>query len=274
VKKTLFVFLVLVCQLLCAQIKQKEYYPVYVNYPDHSVKASIVSQNKKISIDRNLTYYWYSSNKIQETMGGVDGKMLHGLYSSFYLNGNLKEKGNFKSGLKNGQWTTWYENGKIKEIIIWKKGIRSNTTFNYNMDGELLSTTQYRKGKPNGYQLLYKNGVVYEKKKYRKGIEIIPVVKEKKEKHNKRSENTSRFSEKFKIISANLKERLSEFKIKRDNKKSTEGKEDKTRKQTKKAKEEKALPDSPKKTTKDKNAFSLKKKDSTEKQNQTKVSGK
>lgn len=255
-------------------MKQKEYYPVYINYPDYTVKASIVSQNKKINIDRSITYFWYSSNKIQETMGGVDGKMLHGLYSSFYLNGNLKEKGIFKAGVKNGEWTTWYENGKIKEIITWKKGMRSKTALYYNDEGELASSAGYKKGKLNGYQLLYKNGVVQEKKKYKNGNEVIAKVKTKKEKEKEEEEekeNTASekkahyFSEKYKIITAKIKSGISKLKTNKskENKRNEEGKE---------KKKKNSPPETPNKTQQNKDTLSLKKKGTSEKRTQTKNS--
>lgn len=260
-KNNLLAFLIFIANFLQAQIKQKDYYPVYINYPDYTVKATLVSQNKKISIDRDLIYYWYSSNKIQETMGGVDGKILHGLYSSFYLNGNLKEKGNFRTGLKNGEWITWYESGKIKEINTWKKGIRSTTCI-YNPGGELVSKTSYRNGKQSGYQFLYKDGAVYEKKKYRKGIEIIPKVKEKKENKGNDSEKESSFKKKYNETVNKIKTHISELKEKRKEKKNKE------------SEKKQSSPAPPKKTEKDKNTFSLKKKEGTEKQTRNKVSAK
>lgn len=253
-------------------MKQKEYYPVYINYPDYTVKASIVSQNRKINIDRSITYFWYSSNKIQETMGGVDGKMLHGLYSSFYLNGNLKEKGIFKTGVKNGEWTTWYENGKIKEIITWKKGMRSKIALYYNDEGELASSAGYKNGKLNGYQLHYKNGVVLEKKKYKNGNEVIAKIKTKKEKEkdNDVSEKKTYFSEKYKIITAKIKSRITNLKTNKS--KENKSEENKRNEEGKEKKKKNSPPETPNKTQQNKEALSLKKKGTLEKRTQTKNS--
>src|SRR3989344_7623881 len=115
-----------------AQQKQKPTFPVYVNYPDYTVKADVFSNPQKISVNENLTYYWYSSNKIIETKGGYDGKVLNGSYTSFYLSKNLKEKGSFKDGLKTSTWTSWNIDGKINEITTWKKGMKNGVYKKYN----------------------------------------------------------------------------------------------------------------------------------------------
>ncbi len=269
-KNILSAIFILLYHLVPAQIKQKEYQPVYVNYPDYTVKTTVIAQNKKVNVDRALTYYWYSANKIQETMGGIEGKALHGLYSAFYLNGNLKEKGVFKTGVKNGEWTTWYENGKIKEIITWKKGIRSKSSFNYNSEGAIVSSSEYKNGKLNGYLVQYKNGAVLEKKKYKDGIEVIIKVKEKKEKKEKKSKNPekkSSFSEKYKIIKAKITNQFSDLKSKKK-------KETKEIELNEVKKEKNKHPEILKKTEKDKNTLTLKKKETTEKKKQNKTTGK
>ncbi len=154
-------------------MKQKESYTVYVNYPDYTIKTDISSKGKRINVQEELTYYWYASNKIMETTGGYDGKILNGPYTSFYVTGNLKEKGTFRNGIKNGEWITWYETGKMKEINVWRRGIKSSTSKSFDISGDLISETKYRNGKLNGYQTTYGSGKIITKKKYKKGIEVI-----------------------------------------------------------------------------------------------------
>ncbi len=154
-------------------MKQKENYTVYVNYPDYTIKTDISSKVKRINIHEELTYYWYASNKIMETTGGYDGKILNGSYTSFYVSGNLREKGKFRNGIKNGEWIAWYETGKMKEINAWRRGIKSSTSKSFDINGDLISEAKYKKGKLNGSQTTYGNGKVITKKKYKNGIEVI-----------------------------------------------------------------------------------------------------
>src|SRR3954463_14354625 len=85
---------------VCAQDRQKGSYTVYLNNATGSIKAEVVFENKKVKAKEELTYSWYASNKIFETRGGYDGRMLDGPYTSYYLSDNLKEKGVFKNGVK------------------------------------------------------------------------------------------------------------------------------------------------------------------------------
>ncbi len=154
-------------------MKQKDSYTVYVNYPDYTIKADLSAKVKRIYVREGVTYYWYASNKIMETTGGYDGKILNGSYTSFYVTGNLREKGTFKNGIKNGEWITWYETGKMKEVNAWRRGIKSSTSKSFDINGDLILETKYRNGKLNGYQTTYGNGKAITKKKYKNGIEVV-----------------------------------------------------------------------------------------------------
>src|ERR1043165_6820074 len=66
---------------------------VTVNFEDYTVKTQMLKDPKKVTIDNELIYLWYNSNKIMETRGGYDGKLLHGYYKSFYPNNQLRESG-------------------------------------------------------------------------------------------------------------------------------------------------------------------------------------
>jgi len=37
-----------------------------------------------------------------------------GLHESFYKNGQLESRGNYKNGKKHGLWESFHENGKVK----------------------------------------------------------------------------------------------------------------------------------------------------------------
>jgi hypothetical protein len=154
-------------------MKQQNTYVVYINYPDYTIKTSVSNSTKKINVSESLTYFWYASNKIIQTKGDYDGKLIDGAYTSFYLSSNLKEKGNFKKGLKDGKWISWYDNGKINEIINWRKGIRSGEYKKFDSNEFLSITSSYKNGKLNGIHTTYANGEIDKKTRYKHGREII-----------------------------------------------------------------------------------------------------
>lgn len=173
--KTIKQILILIIFFPCtffAQVKPAKNYSVYVNYPEYTVKATVFSKEKKFFPDEHLTYHWYASNKIMKTTGGYDGKLLTGLYSSFYLSGNLKEKGVFKKGLKNKEWVTWYENGKINEVTTWRNGVRNGGYKKLDDEGVILEQSNFKNDKLHGDQIFYTDGKISTKKRYSHGIEI------------------------------------------------------------------------------------------------------
>lgn len=159
---------------------------ITVNHPDHTIKTQMLKDAKKITPHNSLTYYWYQSQKIMETKGGFDGKLLHGYYKSFYLNDQLKETGTIHYGLKNKEWKYWYPDGKIKEIITWKRGRKRGTYKLYNDYGQLMARGHFKNDLLNGRFYTYDNtGKIVERKKYKNGIEIINKKKIKPQKQKK-----------------------------------------------------------------------------------------
>lgn len=159
---------------------------ITVNYDDYTIKTQMLSQNKEIDVDNERTYLWYSAQKIMETKGGFDGRLIHGKYRAFYLNNQLKELGSIKYGLKNKEWKYWYPDGKLKEVIRWKKGVKDGLYQLYSDNGKLMAKGHFKKDKLNGRLYTYdNNGKVLDKKKFRNGDEIIAKVKPVKEKKEK-----------------------------------------------------------------------------------------
>lgn len=154
---------------------------ITVNFEDYTVKTQMLSQDKKIDLNNDRSYMWYTSQKIMETKGGYAGKLIHGSYKAFYLNNQLKEQGEIKYGLKNKEWKYWYPDGKLKEVITWKSGIKNGPYYLYNDYGQLMAQSNFKNDKLNGKFYTYgNNGAILEKKKYKNGNEIIKKVKQKK----------------------------------------------------------------------------------------------
>ncbi len=190
-KKLLFIFLLIT---ITASAQKKKTYTIYVNYPDYTLKADVLAEPLKKHAEKEIDYYWYTSNKIIHTRGGYEGKVLNGSYTSFYISGNLKEKGSYKNGMKHGEWTSWFENGNIREIILWKNGLKQGSVKSFDEQGNLLLVSQFKKGLLNGQQLIYEDNKLSSKKKFRRGQEIIPPVKKetKTNKDNSKQDKKSR----------------------------------------------------------------------------------
>jgi len=96
---------------------------VRINEPDKTVVAEVGQGDENPKIKPGLFYYWYSAGEIHATQGGFSGRLLNGRYAEFYLNKNLKQQGNFKTGLKTGIWKTWKEDGTADQVTRWEKGV-------------------------------------------------------------------------------------------------------------------------------------------------------
>jgi len=92
------------------------------------VESLLLAQGEK-----RASFYKDNENQIREVYHLRDtlDNILHGEYTSFYMNGNMEKKGNYDEGLPEGEWEYYYENSKLK------------------MKGELEA------GEPNGYWIYY-----------------------------------------------------------------------------------------------------------------------
>lgn len=181
---------------------------VTVNFDEYTVKTQMLKDPKKVKVDNNLSYLWYTSNKIIETKGGYDGKLLHGYYKSFYLNNQLRESGEIKYGTKHHEWRNWYSDGKLKEVSTWKNGRKNGKYELYNDYGHLMAQGTFKNDLLHGRFYTYDNfGRIADIKKYKNGNEVVPkqkkqkVKKEPKEKTKKETQKDSTVSkEKKKTI--------------------------------------------------------------------------
>ena len=145
---------------------------ITVNFDDYTVKTQMLSYEKKLRTNNERVYLWYTSQRIVETYGGYDGKLLHGRYQAFYLNYQLKESGEIHYGLKRGKWKYWYPDGHLKEEIYWHDGVKSGQYLLYNEEGRLMAKGRFKKDRLDGsFNTYSKDGTVLEKKTYKNGIE-------------------------------------------------------------------------------------------------------
>ncbi len=146
-------------------------------YEDYKATFFTKKTADKNKFDDSKYYYWYSNNTISATQGGYHGKLLDGNYTAFYLNGNLKEKGLFKSGLKDGLWQSWTSTGALITKMNYKNGL---TDGHYTLfeKGTVKETGTYNAGKINGkvYKYISKDSVQIAS--YNNGELLIPKIKD------------------------------------------------------------------------------------------------
>lgn len=180
-----FLFFILLVFSFLKGYSQKVDYPlnnrVTINYLDYMVYAHFTREEGNVHIDDEKYYYWFAANDIKKTRGGYDGKILHGGYTAYYMNKNLKEKGKFHYGLKRGEWKEWYNNGELKEKTIFKKGEKNKSFTSYYSNGEVKQRGFYKKGELSKKLKSYdSSGVLIKTERYKKGVLIPEKVKEVK----------------------------------------------------------------------------------------------
>ena len=151
----------------------KETHKVVIQNRDDFIELEVLSKDVKMDVSERLTYYWYSSNKIFQTKGGYDGRLLHGPYTSFHPSKNLKEKRQFKKGLKDGEWKSWYENGNIKDIVNWKDGLKDGVYKSFTENGELTVEGEFKNGLLHGMLTSYQAGKILSQREYKNGEEVV-----------------------------------------------------------------------------------------------------
>lgn len=142
-----------------------------INYADHKLSFQVLENNRKIpAIAITKKYYWYGNNKLNVTEGGYSGKLLNGTFADFYVNGNLKEQGMFKLGLKNGKWLAWDSSGKSTSYSTFKNGVLDGVFRKYGNNGEILEVGKYSDGRLQGKMLKYSGPDSIVVTRYKNGV--------------------------------------------------------------------------------------------------------
>lgn len=103
----------------------------------------------------------YSGPLELETGSFVDGKP-HGLWVSYYLNGQLKNKGEYQDGKRSGHWVFRHETGELMFEGGFKEGVKEGFWKIFTEEGQLFREGEYKDGKEEGFWITYtKNGKTY-----------------------------------------------------------------------------------------------------------------
>ena len=72
---------------------------------------------------------------------------LEGLETSYNANGQIKEEGNYKNGIKDGLQKRWYENGQLKDEGNYKDGKEDGLWKYWDENGQTKWEQNWKDGK-------------------------------------------------------------------------------------------------------------------------------
>nr|WP_319570066.1 hypothetical protein [uncultured Draconibacterium sp.] len=174
--KHLFSFLVL-SSIICFQsntlsaqddllhhitIKADGYYHLF--YVPYSIK--------KVNVENDVTYYWFTNGEIHQNTGGYSGQLLQSTYQKTTLEGSLVEQGTFKNGVKDGVWKIWDLNGNLTKIENWKQGFKYGKSYCIDPNTEKRIITEYKDDQKHGWELQFQNDSLILQEKFKHGVKI------------------------------------------------------------------------------------------------------
>jgi len=107
---------------------------------------------------------------------GVSGK-IEGPWKLYYSNGNLKEEGEYKEGVKEGKWEFYDKEGKLMQIGSYLKGKPEGLWRWYHTDGSTRREESYSRGREDGESTEYDaQGEIISKGQYVDGLKEGPWI--------------------------------------------------------------------------------------------------
>lgn len=106
---------------------------------------------------------WYDNHKhIRKELYFVlknKPSVLDSIYTSYFHNGRVKVKGNYRNNKANGLWVYFYENGEVKMRGLLRDNLNEGLWTFYFENGNPIMEGQMEKGKKEGeWKYFYENG--------------------------------------------------------------------------------------------------------------------
>ena len=102
---------------------------------------------------------WWTGAKIVSSKEPADGdipKTRHGLWTSYYANGQKQTQGEFRNDMPVGKFVWWYENGQRQAQGEYADGARQGTWITWYASGQRESKTEYQRGDLVGQSMRWK----------------------------------------------------------------------------------------------------------------------
>lgn len=84
------------------------------------------------------------SQKLASRKNGLNPRS-DGMFTNYFDNGQLKQKGNYKNGKKNGLWESWFENGQKEDSARYNNGILTNKRVLWYANGQIQLESYWAK---------------------------------------------------------------------------------------------------------------------------------
>jgi antitoxin component YwqK of YwqJK toxin-antitoxin module len=111
-------------------------------YPDGSPKRVCIYKGKGENRELIHETTFYENRQMQMDGDFKDGKR-HGLWVSWYMNGNKWSEGTFRYGKSEGKRTVYFENGKVRYEGTYKNDLRVGKWRFYDETGKLLAEQDF-----------------------------------------------------------------------------------------------------------------------------------
>jgi uncharacterized protein len=98
---------------------------------------------------------YHNNKKIRERGYQTTAGLQHGLWHTYYENGNKQSEGVYDNGQMSGEWKFWYENSQIRIHQFFWEGKPHGTYRRYDASGVLLEMGLYSHGKKEGLWTYY-----------------------------------------------------------------------------------------------------------------------
>ena len=181
-QKKLFYFLIILLSACSSSVSVNEITNsdniAYYNNKVFTGTAVDIDENDKVRVKvtykdgiKILTELFYPSGNIQsEWKYGVSQISV----KRFYKSGKIESEETFdKKLVRNGQSKSYYKNGRLKRKWNFKNGVRDGLQQNYYGDGTLSDETETTEGIQNGYMRIYsRDGKLEKEVYYKNGIQV------------------------------------------------------------------------------------------------------
>lgn len=140
-------FMIHALLLLSSPVSASKTEQIRIGQEDGYAEVHVLVSTKVKRSYPNRSYYWLKGTDLIITTGGWSGRLLHGPFISYYDNGQLKNQGELKHGLKSGEWREWDRSGNLIRITSFKNGLlHGYSSFNWSkVSGP--DERHYRKGR-------------------------------------------------------------------------------------------------------------------------------
>ena len=119
----------------------------------------------------------FTGDVVGKEQGKISKGKREGEYLTYYENGQLKYKSNYKEGVLEGEWLYYHDNGQLRFKENYKDGKLEGEWLYYHDNGQLRFKRNWKDGKKEGEWLYYHETGQLETTEIYKDGELIKTIK-------------------------------------------------------------------------------------------------